>query len=150
MRRPYSKIARTHQSIFKSIASSLFEQSIETNWVFPVWKSTSHFLSQSTLSHRSGSKSEINSSCCHKLEAHSHLAQRIVSSAQMTFLLTTSSGGLLLHQDKRGVKNTTLRNINKILLQRLPNQNHCNPRKFAVLKKTKSCQKALNILSATP
>ena len=37
--------------------------------VFPAFKSTSHFLPQSTVSHRSNSSSEANSSCCHRSDA---------------------------------------------------------------------------------
>ena len=37
----------------------------ETSFVFPALNSTSHFLLQSTVSHRSDSSSETNFSCCH-------------------------------------------------------------------------------------
>ena len=40
---------------------------------FPALKSTSHFLPQSTVSRRSDSSSEANSSCCYRSEAQSHL-----------------------------------------------------------------------------
>ena len=60
-------------SIFRSIAPALLEQSNETSCVFPAVKSTSHFLPQSTVPHRSDSSSEANSSCCHRSDAWSHL-----------------------------------------------------------------------------
>ena len=51
----------------------LLDQSNKTSWVFPALKSTSYFLPQSTVSCRSDSKSEANSSCCHRSGASSHL-----------------------------------------------------------------------------
>ena len=41
--------------------------------LFPVLKSTSHFLPQSTVSRTSNSSSEANSSYCHRSDAWSHL-----------------------------------------------------------------------------
>ena len=49
-----------------SIAPVLLDQSNETSWVF-------HFLPQSTVSQRSDSSSEDNSSCCHRSDDGSHL-----------------------------------------------------------------------------
>ena len=65
--------SRTNPSIFTSIAPVLLDRSNETSWVFPALKSTSHFLPQSTVSRRSDSSSEDNSSCCHRSDAWSHL-----------------------------------------------------------------------------
>ena len=55
------------------ITPVLLEQPNEVSWALPVLKSTSHFLPQSTVSHRSDSSSEANSSCCHRSDAWSHL-----------------------------------------------------------------------------
>ena len=57
---------RTDPSIFTSIEPVLLDKSNETSWVFPVLQSTSHFLSQSTVSCRS--------------DAWAHLKQGVVSS----------------------------------------------------------------------
>ena len=73
--------SRTEPFIFTLIAPVLLEQSNKTSWFFPALKSTSHFLPQSTVSHRSASSSETNSSCCHRSDVWSHLEQRVVSSA---------------------------------------------------------------------
>ena len=53
----------TAQSIFTSTAPVLLDQSNETSWVFPALKSTSLFMPWSTMSRRSDSSSEANSSC---------------------------------------------------------------------------------------
>ena len=50
---------RTEPSIFTSIEPLLLDRSNKTSWVFPALKSTSHFLPQSTVSHRSDSSSEL-------------------------------------------------------------------------------------------
>ena len=65
--------SRTDPSIFTSIEPLLLDRSNETSWVFPALKSTSHFLPQSTVSCRSDSSSEANSSCCHRWDVWSHL-----------------------------------------------------------------------------
>ena len=57
--------SRTDSSIFTSVAAVLLDWSNETIWVFPALISTSHFLPQSTVSCRSYSSSEANSSYCH-------------------------------------------------------------------------------------
>ena len=41
----------------------------QNKFSFPVLKSTSHFLPQSTVSRRSDSSSVANSSCCHRSDA---------------------------------------------------------------------------------
>ena len=64
---------RTDPSIFTSIAPVLLDWSNETSWVFPVLKSTSHLLPQSRVSSRSDSSSEVNSTCCYRLDTWSHL-----------------------------------------------------------------------------
>ena len=51
---------------FQINSTSVLDRSNETSQVFPVLKSTSCFLPQSTLSCRSDSSSKTNSSCCHK------------------------------------------------------------------------------------
>ena len=51
----------------------LLDRSNETCWVFLALKSTSHFLSQSTVSCRSDSSSEANYSFCNRSDAWSHL-----------------------------------------------------------------------------
>ena len=43
----------------------------ENKLSFPAMKSTSHFLPESTVSHRSNSSSQSNFSCCHKSDARS-------------------------------------------------------------------------------
>ena len=53
--------SRTDPSVFTSIAPVLLDRSNGTSWVFPVLKSKSHFLPQSTVSDRSDSSSEANS-----------------------------------------------------------------------------------------
>ena len=65
--------SRTNPSIFTSIEPVLLYRSIETSWIFPALKSTNHFLPQSTVSRRSDSSSEANSSCCHRSDPWSHL-----------------------------------------------------------------------------
>ena len=57
--------SRTDPSIFTSIAQVFLDWSSETSLVFPALKSTSHFLHKSTVSRRSDSSSEVNSSYCH-------------------------------------------------------------------------------------
>ena len=52
----------------------LLDRSNETSWVFPALKSTSHFLSQSRVSHRSDSRFKTQ----HKLKAV-HLPQYVCS-----------------------------------------------------------------------
>ena len=64
--------SRIDPLIFTSIEPLLLDWSNKTSWVFPALKSTSH-LPQSTVSRRSDSSSEANSSCCHRSEARSHL-----------------------------------------------------------------------------
>ena len=73
--------SRTNPSIFTSIAPVILDQPNESSWDFPVLKSTSHWLPQSTVSCRSGSKSEAISSCCHRSDTWSHLEKRVASSA---------------------------------------------------------------------
>ena len=53
----------------------------KTSWVFPELKLTSHILPQFTVSCRSDSSSEANSSCYHRADAWSHLELRVVPSA---------------------------------------------------------------------
>ena len=65
--------SRTDTCILKSIEPVLLDWSYETSWVFPALKSTSHFLPQSTMSSRSDSSSEANSSYCHRSDMWSHL-----------------------------------------------------------------------------
>ena len=67
--------AVTDPSIFTSIALVLLDQSNETSWVFPAFKSTSHLLPQSLVSRSSDSCSEANSSCCHRSDTWSHLSR---------------------------------------------------------------------------
>ena len=69
----YDFSSKTNPFIFTSIASVLLDRSNETCWVFPALKLTSYFLPQSTVSHRSESSSEANSSCYHRSDAWSHL-----------------------------------------------------------------------------
>ena len=62
--------SRTDLFIFNSsLAPVLLDWSNKTSRVFPALKSTSHFLPQSTVSHRSDSSSDANSSCCHRSDA---------------------------------------------------------------------------------
>ena len=65
--------SRTNPSIFTSIAPVFLDQSNENSWDFPALISTSHFLPKSTVSCRSDSSSEANSSYCHRSDARSHL-----------------------------------------------------------------------------
>ena len=58
--------SRTDPSIFKSIEPVLLDWSKETSRASAALQSTSHFLPQSTVSRRSDSSSEANSSCCHR------------------------------------------------------------------------------------
>ena len=55
--------------IFTSIASDLLDQSNETSSVIPAFKSTGPFLPQSTVSWKSDSSSEANSSCCQRSDS---------------------------------------------------------------------------------
>ena len=61
--------SRTGPSIFTTITLVLLDWSNETSRVFPALKSASHFLPQSTVSRRSDSSSEANSSCCQRSDA---------------------------------------------------------------------------------
>ena len=65
--------SRTDPPIFTSIEPVLLDWSNKTSWVFPALKSTSYFLPQSTVSGRSDSSLETNSSCYHRSDAWSHL-----------------------------------------------------------------------------
>ena len=60
---------RTNPFIFTSIAPRSWTQPNETCWVFPVMKSTSHFLPQSVKSPRSDSSWEANFNCCHNSDS---------------------------------------------------------------------------------
>ena len=71
----------TDPSILTTIAPALLDWSNKISWVFPTMRSTSHFLPQSTVSRRSDSSSEANTSCCQRSDALSHLEQGVVSSA---------------------------------------------------------------------
>ena len=59
----------TDKSIFTLIEPVLLDWSNKTSSVFTALKSTSHILPQSTVSRRSDSSSEANSSYCHKSDA---------------------------------------------------------------------------------
>ena len=61
--------SKTDPSIFTSIAPVLLDRSNETSYVFTALKSTSYFLPQPTVPHRSDSHSEANSSYCHRSDA---------------------------------------------------------------------------------
>ena len=63
---------RIDASIFISYSTSVIRP-VKSSWVFPALKSTSHFLPQLTVSRRSDSSSEANSSFCHRSDAWSHL-----------------------------------------------------------------------------
>ena len=65
-RKDSSKILEDDPSILRSIPQELLDRSNVTCWVFPTSKSTSSFLSQSTVSYRSKSSSEANSGCCNR------------------------------------------------------------------------------------
>ena len=56
-------------SAFISIAPVLLDQSSKTCWVFPALKPKSYFLHKFTVSRRSYSSSEANSSCYHRSDA---------------------------------------------------------------------------------
>ena len=58
--------SRTCPSIFTTIAPVLLDQSNRTSCFCPALKSRSQFMPQSTVSHRSNSRSRPNSSCCHR------------------------------------------------------------------------------------
>ena len=62
---------KDNPSILKDDFSSKTDPSIFTSTTpsFPALKSTSHFLPQSTVSHRSHSSLDANFSCCHKSNA---------------------------------------------------------------------------------
>ena len=61
--------SRTDPFIVTLITPLLLHWLIETRWVFPALKSTSHFLSQFTASRGSDSSSEANSSCWNRSDA---------------------------------------------------------------------------------
>ena len=67
-------------SIFTSIATELLDWSYKTSWVFRALKSTSHFLKPVTsMSRRSDSSSEANSSCYNKSDAFITFKSSIIS-----------------------------------------------------------------------
>ena len=76
--------SRTDPSILTSIAPLLLHHLNKTGWVFPGLKSTNHFLPQSTVSCRSDSSSEPNSSCCYRPDAWSHLVESSIISKDST------------------------------------------------------------------
>ena len=92
--------SRTDPLIFTSIASVLLDWSNETSCFFPALKSTSHFLPQSTVSHRSDSSSGAISNYCHRSDAWSHSEQRVVSLALIAMLQIPSSGRSLMYGRK--------------------------------------------------
>ena len=47
----------------------LLDWSNETSCIFQAMKSASYFMTQSTVSCRSDSTSEVNSGCCHRSDA---------------------------------------------------------------------------------
>ena len=53
----------------EQIKTTIFLEAVLAIEIFPVLKSTSHFMLQSTVSPRSDSSSEANSSCCHRSDA---------------------------------------------------------------------------------
>ena len=93
---------------------------------FKHWKSTWHFLLQSTVSYRSDSSSKANSSCCLKSDARSYLKQRIVSSTQVARLEGFIRKIINAQWEKRKTKNRTFRNtgVNGVHLLRVPIQSH--------------------------
>ena len=89
------------------------------SWVFPALKSTSHFLLQSRVSFRSGSSSEVDSSCCHRSDVWSHLESSIIS------INSNITGNIIRKVINIRTKNRPLRDssINWIFWWRLPTQN---------------------------
>ena len=104
----------------------LLDQSNERNWVFTALKPISRVLPQSTVSRRSDSSLDTNSSCCHRLDAWSHLGWREVSEAQIA---TLSGRSLMYSKKKYRTKNGALRDssINWVFFWRLLIQNHSKP-----------------------
>ena len=80
--------SRTDPFIFTSIAPVLLDQSNEISWVFSSSQINKSHPAQSTVSFRSDSSSEANSSCCQKSDSWSHL--RVESNISMDILLKTS------------------------------------------------------------
>ena len=90
---------RNRPSIFTSIAPAFLDKLNETSSVFPALKSTCHFLPQSTVSRRSGSSSDANSSCCHR-------------SAQIRCLITFRVGSIIIRMDSNITDNIIRKVIN--------------------------------------
>ena len=115
-------------SIFTLIVPVLLDQSNKTSWVFPALKSTCHFLPQSTVSPRSHSSSEANSSSCHRLETLPHLrveSSIISTDSNITDNITKRS--LMYSRKSVGPRmdpQVTEGLSNWIFLWRLPIQNH--------------------------
>ena len=85
-----------------TIAPQLPEQSNETSSAFLELKSTNHLLPQSTVSWRSDSMSEANSSYCYKSEAQTNTEWIAVLSTQTPILHITSLGrSIVCHRKNR-------------------------------------------------
>ena len=94
-------LKQTHP-LLTSIAPVFLDPPNKTRWVFPALKSTSHFLPQSTVSHRSDSSSEANSTCCHRCLVTCLITFRVKKSiiSKIAILQITSSGKSLLYNSK--------------------------------------------------
>ena len=92
------------------------DRSNKTSRVFPALKLTNHFLPQSTVSCRSDSILEANSSCCHRPDTWSIIS---IESNITVKVINVS-------KEKCRTKNGALRNsnINWIFFWKLPIQNH--------------------------
>ena len=96
------------------------DQSNKTSRVFPALKLTNHFLRQSTVSCRSDSILEANSSCCHRSDTWS------IISIESNITDNIIRKVINVLKEKCRTINGALRNsnINWIFLWRLPIQNH--------------------------
>ena len=72
-RKSQSSPLRADPLIFTSVAPVLLDWWNKTSWIFAALKSTSHFLLQYTVSRRSDSNLETNTSCYHRSDTWSHL-----------------------------------------------------------------------------
>ena len=121
--------SRTDSYIFTLIEPVLLNRSNKTSRVSPALKSRSHFLSQPTVSYRSNSSSEANSSCCHTSDGWSDLAKSSIIIIDSSVTDNIIKKVINVKWEGHRTKNGALRNssINWIFLWRFPIENHSKP-----------------------
>ena len=116
--------SRTDPYIFTLIEPVLLNRSNKTSWVSPALKPRSHFLPQSTVSYRSDSSSEANSSCCHRSDGWSDLAKSSIIFIDSSVTDNIIKKVINVKWEGRRAKNEALRNssINWIFCEDFPSK----------------------------